>query len=81
MFPACKVVGSWMLVVCYATGKFGWYLLFVWLSIMYYTYYGIMAVVLSPSLQMASVAATVFYAIWSLFAGFLAPLPTLPVRT
>lgn len=28
-----------------------------------------MAVVLSPSIQLSSVASTLFYAIWSLFAG------------
>ena len=35
----------------------------------YYTYYGLLSVVLSPSLQLSSVASTLFYAVWSLFAG------------
>ena len=31
--------------------KFWWYFLFLFLTLLYYTYYGLMAIVLSPSLQ------------------------------
>ena len=34
----------------------------------------LLSVVLSPTLQLSSVASTLFYAIWSLFAGALPPL-------
>lgn len=62
-----------------SAGKFFWYALFVLLTLLYYTYYGLLAVVLSPNLQVSSVASTMFYAIWNLFSGFLVTLPQMPV--
>ncbi|EIE26053.1 ATP-binding cassette transporter [Coccomyxa subellipsoidea C-169] len=59
-------------------GKFFWYLLFTLLTMLYYTFYGLLAVVLSPNLQISSVASTLFYAIWNLFSGFLITLPQMP---
>ncbi len=64
-----------------SAGKFFWYLLFTLLTLLYYTFYGLLAVVLSPNLQISSVASTLFYAIWNLFSGFLITLPQMPVRT
>ncbi len=43
----------------------------VYIGAQYYTFYGLLSVVLSPSLQLSAVASTIFYAIWSLFAGGL----------
>lgn len=63
-----------------SAGKFFWYLLFTLLTLLYYTFYGLLAVVLSPNLQVSSVASTLFYAIWNLFSGFLITLPQMPVR-
>ena len=40
-------------------GKFWWYTLFVFLTLLYYTYYGILAVVLSPSLQVSALCRLV----------------------
>jgi len=62
----------------YSAAKFFWYFLFVFVTLLYYTFYGLMAVVLSPSIQLSSVASTLFYAIWSLFAGFLISRNDLP---
>ena len=62
-----------------SAGKFFWYLLFTLLTLLYYTFYGLLAVVLSPNLQVSSVASTLFYAIWNLFSGFLITLPQMPV--
>lgn len=59
-------------------GKFFWYALFMFLTLLYYTYYGLLAVLICPSLQMSAVASTLFYAIWSLFAGFLLMEPQIP---
>lgn len=51
--------------------KFFWFYLFQLQTLSYYTSYGIMCVVLSSSLQIASVISTTAYAMWVLFAGFL----------
>ncbi|CAM6100115.1 unnamed protein product [Calypogeia fissa] len=55
--------------------KFLWYLLFMFLTFSYFTFYGMMAVGLTPSQQMAAVVSSAFYSIWNLFAGFLIPRP------
>ncbi len=56
--------------MCFAlAAKFFYYMLYIFLTLLFYTFYGLLSVVLSPSLQLSSVASTLFYAIWSLFAG------------
>ena len=47
---------------------------------MYYTYAGLVAIVIAPSLQVSSVACTIFYALWNLFSGVLITLPQVPVE-
>ena len=51
------------------------YMLFVFLTQCYFTAYGMMAVALTPSLQLAAVLSSTFYSIWNLFSGFLIPRP------
>jgi hypothetical protein len=34
-------------------GKFFWYFLFLFLTLLYYTYYGILTIVISPSVQVS----------------------------
>ena len=60
--------------------KFWWYTLYILLTLLYYTYYGLFAIVVAPSLQVSSVACTIFYALWNLFSGVLITLPEIPVR-
>ena len=54
--------------------------MYIFLTLMYYTYAGLVAIVLAPSLQVSSVACTIFYALWNLFSGVLITLPQMPVR-
>ncbi|KAK9806328.1 hypothetical protein WJX72_010375 [[Myrmecia] bisecta] len=61
-----------------STAKFGWYFLMMLLTMLYYTYYGMMFVNLSPSLQVAAVGFTIFLVVWNLFAGFILPKPMMP---
>lgn len=49
--------------------KFFWFVLFQFLTLLLFTYYGIMAVSVSPSVQMAAVISSAFYSIWFLFTG------------
>ena len=71
--PACAKLG------CMFAGKFWWYTLYIFLTMLYYTYYGLFAIVVAPSLQVSSVACTIFYALWNLFSGVLITLPQMPV--
>ncbi len=44
-------------------------MLFQFLTLLLFTYYGIMAVSVSPSVQMAAVISSAFYSVWFLFTG------------
>lgn len=70
--PCCSLL-SRVLICCAA--KFFWYLLFSYLTLLYFTFYGMMAVAVSPHVQLAAVISSAFYSIWFLFAGFLIPRP------
>lgn len=59
-------------------GKFFLYLLFMFLTFTYCTFYGMMAIGLTPSQQLAAVVSSAFYSIWNLLAGFLIPKPKIP---
>ncbi|KAG6540832.1 hypothetical protein Mapa_017810 [Marchantia paleacea] len=58
--------------------KFFWYFLFMFLTFSYFTFYGMMAVGLTPSQQLAAVISSFFYSVWNLFSGFLIPRPEMP---
>ncbi|KAL3686206.1 hypothetical protein R1sor_004228 [Riccia sorocarpa] len=60
-------------------GKFFWFLYFVFLTLVYFSYYGMLAVGLTPNQQIASIVATLFYGFFNLFAGFLIPYPSIPI--
>ncbi|ONK70127.1 uncharacterized protein A4U43_C05F30540 [Asparagus officinalis] len=63
----------------WTAAKFLWYTFFTFCSFLYFTYYGMMAVALTPNSDIASVVAAAFYFIWNLFAGFIIPRPRIPV--
>ncbi|KAG5540657.1 hypothetical protein RHGRI_020777 [Rhododendron griersonianum] len=53
--------------------KFFWYLFFMYCTLVYYTYYEMMTVAVTPNLNIASIIASSFYSIWNLFSGFIIP--------
>ncbi|KAJ4847400.1 hypothetical protein Tsubulata_045597 [Turnera subulata] len=59
--------------------KFFWYLFFMFFTLLYYTYYGMMAVALTPNQAVAAIVSSGFYSLWNLFSGFIIPRPRLPV--
>lgn len=59
----------------WTAAKFLWYLLFTFLTLFLFTYYGIMAIAITPSVQLAQVTSVLFYFLWNLFCGFLIPRP------
>ncbi|XP_013454713.2 pleiotropic drug resistance protein 1 [Medicago truncatula] len=59
--------------------KFFWYIFFMYFTLCYFTFYGMMAVAVTPNHHVASIVASAFYAIWNLFSGFIIPRPRIPV--
>lgn len=57
------------------TGKFLLYLVFMFLTFTYFTFYGMMAIGLTPSQQLAAVISSAFYSLWNLLSGFLVLKP------
>ena len=62
-----------------AAGKFFWFLLFMTETLLYFTYYGVMCVALTPNLLMAAVASNSLYLTVNLFSGFVIPAPVSPL--
>ncbi|KZV43181.1 Pleiotropic drug resistance 12 [Dorcoceras hygrometricum] len=59
--------------------KFLWFIFFMYFTLLYFTFYGMMAVAVSPNHHIAYIFAAVFIGIWSLFAGFIIPRPRIPI--
>ncbi|XP_061347196.1 ABC transporter G family member 31-like isoform X2 [Gastrolobium bilobum] len=59
-------------------GKFFLYLVFMFLTFTYFTFYGMMAVGLTPSQHLAAVISSAFYSLWNLLSGFLIPQASIP---
>ncbi|XP_006652070.1 ABC transporter G family member 34-like [Oryza brachyantha] len=63
----------------WTVAKFFWYLFFMFFTLLYFTFYGMMAVGLTPSYHVASIISSAFYAIWNLFTGFVISRPQTPI--
>lgn len=53
--------------------KFFWYIFFMYFTLLYYTFYGMMAVAVTPNHHIAAIVSSSFYLIWMLFSGFIIP--------
>ena len=58
-----------------AAGKFFWFLLFMVETLLYFTYYGVVCVAITPNLLAAAVASNSLYLTMNLFSGFVIPAP------
>ena len=56
-------------------GKFFWFLLFMLETLLYFTYYGVLCVAITPNLLAAAVASNSLYLTINLFSGFIIPRP------
>ncbi|XP_021731921.1 pleiotropic drug resistance protein 1-like [Chenopodium quinoa] len=63
----------------WTAAKFFWYLFFMFFTLLYFTFYGMMAVAITPNHHVAAIVAAAFYGIWNLFSGFIVPKPRIPV--
>ncbi|XP_051117322.1 ABC transporter G family member 51-like [Andrographis paniculata] len=75
---AYSIITYFMMNYKRTAGKIFMYLLFMFLTFLYFTFFGMMVVGLTPTLHLAAVCATAFYATWELFSGFLIPVPIIP---
>lgn len=53
----------------------------MFLTFSYFTFYGMMAVGLTPNQHLAAVISSAFYSLWNLQSGFLIPRPVSIIYT
>ncbi|XP_020088222.1 ABC transporter G family member 42-like [Ananas comosus] len=58
--------------------KFCWFFFISFFSFLYFTYYGMMTVSISPNHEVAAIFAATFFSIFNLFSGFFIPRPKIP---
>nr|QVT92281.1 ABC transporter [Salvia miltiorrhiza] len=62
----------------WTVAKFLWFYFVTLFSFLYFTYYGMMTVSITPNHQVAAIFAAAFYALFNLFSGFFIPRPKIP---
>ncbi|KAF7055827.1 hypothetical protein CFC21_063306 [Triticum aestivum] len=61
------------------TVKFFWFVLYMMLSFMYYTLYGMMTLALTPNHEMAAGLSFLIYVFWNVFSGFIIGRELIPI--
>ncbi|KAK4265147.1 hypothetical protein QN277_026234 [Acacia crassicarpa] len=59
--------------------KFIWYIFFMYFTMLYFTFYGMMTTAVTPNHHVASIIAAPFYMLWNLFSGFMIPHKRIPI--
>ncbi|KAL1831046.1 hypothetical protein ACET3Z_000697 [Daucus carota] len=59
--------------------KFFWHLFFMYFTLLYFTFYGMMTVAVTPNHNIAAIVSSAFYALWNLFSGFIVPKTRIPI--
>ncbi|KAL5976776.1 transcription factor [Asimina triloba] len=59
----------------WAAAKFLWFFFVTFFTFLYFTYYGMMTVSITPNHQVAAIFAAAFYGVFNLFSGFFIPRP------
>ncbi|KAI9109476.1 hypothetical protein K1719_019530 [Acacia pycnantha] len=62
----------------WAADKFLWFFFVCFFSFLYFTYYGMMTVSITPNHQVAAIFAAAFYGLFNIFSGFFIPRPKIP---
>lgn len=58
--------------------KFFWFYFVTFFSFLYFTYYGMMTVAITPNHHVAAIFAAAFFSLFNLFSGFFIPRPRIP---
>ncbi|PON39969.1 ABC transporter-like [Parasponia andersonii] len=59
--------------------KFVWYIFFMYFTMLYFTFYGMMTTAITPNHNVAAIIAAPFYMLWNLFSGFMIPHKRIPI--
>ncbi|KAF7814222.1 ABC transporter G family member 36-like [Senna tora] len=62
----------------WTVAKFFWFFFICFFSFLYFTFYGMMTVSITPNHQIASIFAATFYGLFNVFSGFFIPRPKIP---
>ncbi|KAL2479687.1 ABC transporter G family member 32 [Abeliophyllum distichum] len=63
----------------WTASKFVWYIFFMYFSMLYFTFYGMMTTAVTPNHNVAAIVAAPFYMLWNLFSGFMIPHKRIPI--
>ncbi|GAB4854144.1 transcription factor [Ancistrocladus abbreviatus] len=84
--PYCLTQATSYGVIVYAmmnfewtASKFFWFIYFMYFTLLYFTYYGMMTVGITPNMNIAAIISSAFYGLWNVFSGFIIPKPRMPV--
>ncbi|KAI5071150.1 hypothetical protein GOP47_0013401 [Adiantum capillus-veneris] len=63
----------------WTASKFLSFFYFMFLTLVFFTYFGMMMVALTPNVYLATMIAVGFLSLWNLFSGFMIPQVSIPV--
>ncbi|KAL0021570.1 hypothetical protein WJX77_010078 [Trebouxia sp. C0004] len=72
------MVVYWMCWFQIDAGKFFWFMLYTFVTLVYFTFFGMIAVALTPNLKIAAVCTSYMVTVFHLFAGFVITQPNMP---
>nr|QIS68420.1 pleiotropic drug resistance protein 1 [Lycium barbarum] len=75
----CGAIMYAMIGFEWTVSKFIWYLFVLFFTLMYFTFYGMMTVAVTPNVSVAQVVGSFFYGVWNLFSGFIIPRPRMAI--
>ncbi|PIN08051.1 Pleiotropic drug resistance proteins (PDR1-15), ABC superfamily [Handroanthus impetiginosus] len=59
--------------------KFLWYICFMYFTLLYFTFFGMMTISITPNHNVAAIVAAPFYMMWNLFSGFMVSRMRIPI--
>ncbi|XP_057415987.1 ABC transporter G family member 32 isoform X2 [Lotus japonicus] len=68
-----------MAAFVWTVDRFIWYLFFMYFTMLYFTFYGMMTTAITPNHNVAAIIAAPFYMLWNLFSGFMIPHKRIPM--
>ncbi|KAG8367402.1 hypothetical protein BUALT_Bualt16G0068200 [Buddleja alternifolia] len=63
----------------WSASKFAWYTFFMYCTMLYFTFYGMMTTAVTPNHNVAAIISAPFYMLWNLFSGFMIPHKRIPI--
>uniref|UniRef100_V5NX96 PDR protein 5 n=1 Tax=Vinca minor TaxID=60093 RepID=V5NX96_VINMI len=63
----------------WTASKFLWYIFFMYFTMLYFTFYGMMTTAVTPHYNVAAIIAAPFYMLWNLFSGFMITHKRIPI--